>query len=341
MSQYQVEKSDESLRKLFLGGLDREKTLEPQLQEYFGQYGEVVDCVVIKDSTTQNSKGFGFVTMASIDETDNVLLDKDGDEPHVINKKKVEVKRAIPRGRDILPDPIKKLFVAGFRDANLTEDDLKNYFCDKCTVEKVHLVKDKETGRSKGFGFVELSNRHMVDKAAIVENHEINGIKVVAKKATPKGDEVGAGGSRGGGGRGRGRGRGGYNSGGYGGGGYGGGDSYSSFGGDGSDSYGYGSDRYGSGGRGGRGRGSRGGGGGYGGSSGSSWSGNGYEGWGSGGSGYEAGSNYAGSSSSYGPMKGSYGSGGSYGGGGGYGSGYGSGSGSGSYGGGRGGGRPY
>ncbi|XP_022083355.1 heterogeneous nuclear ribonucleoprotein A3-like [Acanthaster planci] len=339
---------EEALRKLFLGGLDREKTKEAQLRDYFSAYGEVTDCVVIKDDSG-SSKGFGFVTMSTVDETDRVLLDKDDSEPHIINNKKVEVKRAIPRGRDILPDPIKKLFVAGFKDANITEDEFKSYFGDKCTVDKVHIVKDKETNRQKGYCFVELSNRHMVDKAAIIENHEIRGIKVVAKKAIPKGDEA-MGGGRGGGGGGRGRGRGSYNSGSYGGGsyggggGYGGGDSYGSYGGDMSEGYSsYGGDRYSGGGRG-RGRGSyssRGGGGGsYGASGGSNWGGNGYDGWGSGSGGYDAGSNYAGASSNYGPMKGGYGgSSGSYGSGGGYGSS--GGSSYGGYSGGGRGGRPY
>ena len=38
------------------------------------------------------------MTMSTVDETDNVVLDKDDSAPHIINNKKVEVKRAIPRG---------------------------------------------------------------------------------------------------------------------------------------------------------------------------------------------------------------------------------------------------
>ncbi|XP_038051781.1 heterogeneous nuclear ribonucleoprotein A3 homolog 1-like [Patiria miniata] len=314
------ETGDEPLRKLFVGGLPRDCDVE-QLKEYFGEYGNIIDCVVIKDKQTQASKGFGFVTMSTIEEVDNALLsDKDTERTHKIGVKDVEVKRAIPRDNQ---DPTahigtNKLFVAGFKTSNLEADDISAYFGNMCTVENVHIVKDKETMRSKGFGFVQLSNRHMADKATIMKDHNINGVNIVVKKAEPKGDEAG-----GGRGRGRGRGRGGdrggrgRGGGGYGGGGYGG----ASYGGYGGGSYG-GSGGYG---------GSSGGYEGYGGSGGGSYGSGGYDSYGSGG--YDSGSTY--SSSSYGPMKGGYGEGN----GGGYDNSYGSGYGGGR--GGRGGGRGY
>ena len=92
--------------------------------------------------------------------------------------------------RDILVEPIKKLFVAGFRDSNITEDDFREYFSSYCNVEKIHLVTDKESGRSKGFGFVELSNHHMVDKAASESNpstHQRRLINLRLKKSPVSG----------------------------------------------------------------------------------------------------------------------------------------------------------
>merc|ERR1719427_2011322 len=87
---------NEELCKVFVGGLDRDKTTENDLREYFSTYGTIVDSVVIRDKNTQASKGFGFVTMLSIAETDVLLLDKneDDNEFHFINNKQVEVKHA-------------------------------------------------------------------------------------------------------------------------------------------------------------------------------------------------------------------------------------------------------
>ncbi|CAG2180238.1 unnamed protein product, partial [Oppiella nova] len=47
--------------KLFIGGLSWETTIE-KLTEYFCRYGEVTDCVVMKNAETGRSRGFGFVT---------------------------------------------------------------------------------------------------------------------------------------------------------------------------------------------------------------------------------------------------------------------------------------
>ena len=88
----------ENLRKIFLGGLNR-ATTDKDLMNHFQDFGTVLDCVVICNSNKE-SKGFGFVTMATIDETD-VAIHENGGGPHEINNKKVEVKRAIPR--DVSP----------------------------------------------------------------------------------------------------------------------------------------------------------------------------------------------------------------------------------------------
>jgi RNA recognition motif-containing protein len=47
-------------RKLFVGGLSWETT-QDSLQRYFSRYGEVIDCVVMKNNETGRSRGFGFM----------------------------------------------------------------------------------------------------------------------------------------------------------------------------------------------------------------------------------------------------------------------------------------
>lgn len=59
----------EQHRKLFIGGLSF-KTDEESLKTFFSQYGEVVDCVVMRDGETKRPRGFGFITFATVGQVD-------------------------------------------------------------------------------------------------------------------------------------------------------------------------------------------------------------------------------------------------------------------------------
>jgi len=97
----------------------------------------------------------------------------------------------------------------------VTELDLRDLFGGMGTVTDAKIVTDRETGRPRGFGFVEMSTEDEARKAI----EEINGRDVQGRQVAVKEAEERRGGSGGGGG-GRGGGGGGY---GGGGGGYGGG----------------------------------------------------------------------------------------------------------------------
>ncbi len=100
-----------------------------------------------------------------------------------------------------------------------TEDDLRQAFEAFGQVESVNIRKDRFSGDSRGFGFVEIPSQEEAQKAIEEMNgKDLNGSAVNVNEARPKTDR---GGGRGGGGRGGG-GRGGGGRGG-GGGGYGGG----------------------------------------------------------------------------------------------------------------------
>ena len=96
------------------------------------------------------------------------------------------------------------------------EQDLQSAFEEFGTVDSAKIIMDKFSGRSKGFGFVEMPDDDEAQAAIdALNDQEFDGRVIVVKKAEPREN-------RGGGGRGgRGGGRGGY--GGGGGGGYGGG----------------------------------------------------------------------------------------------------------------------
>ncbi|MBX7053530.1 MAG: RNA-binding protein [Pyrinomonadaceae bacterium] len=104
--------------------------------------------------------------------------------------------------------------------------ELEELFATVGTVESATVVEDRETGRSRGFGFVEMASQEDGEKAiAEFNGKEVSGREIKVNEAKPREDRggYGGGGGRGGyGGGGRGGNRGG--GGGYGGGGnYGGG----------------------------------------------------------------------------------------------------------------------
>ena len=111
-----------------------------------------------------------------------------------------------------------------------SSSDLEEMFGTVGTVQSATVVEDRETGRSRGFGFVEMSSKEEAE-AAINEfnGKDVNGRNLTVNEAKPREDRGGSGGGGrggyGGGGGGRGGNRGGGGGGGNrgGGGGYGGG----------------------------------------------------------------------------------------------------------------------
>jgi cold-inducible RNA-binding protein len=124
-----------------------------------------------------------------------------------------------------------KLYV-GNLSFQTSSDDLRDLFAQAGTVESANVVEDRDTGRSRGFGFVEMASKEEGEAAITQFNgKEFNGRSLTVNEARPREDRGGRGGGGGGGrggfGGGGGGGRGGYGGGGGGnrggGGGYGGG----------------------------------------------------------------------------------------------------------------------
>lgn len=79
-------------RKIFVGGLSANLT-EEEFRNYFENFGQITDVVVMHDSLTQRPRGFGFITFDSEDSVENVMRTNF----HELGGKKVEVKRAVPK----------------------------------------------------------------------------------------------------------------------------------------------------------------------------------------------------------------------------------------------------
>ncbi|MFH0806450.1 MAG: RNA-binding protein [Candidatus Brennerbacteria bacterium] len=97
----------------------------------------------------------------------------------------------------------KRLYV-GNLPYSTNESELKDMFAEAGTVSSATVITDKFSGRSKGFGFVEMSSDSEADAAIEKLNgRDIGGRKLTVNEARPR-EEGGAGGGRGGFGGGRG-----------------------------------------------------------------------------------------------------------------------------------------
>ena len=68
-----------------------------------------------------------------------------------------------------------------------TEDEVQTLFEEHGTVDSVHLISDRETGRSKGFGFVEMPNDEEAKKAIeAVDGSEFGGRQLKVNEARPR-----------------------------------------------------------------------------------------------------------------------------------------------------------
>ncbi|CAB3400562.1 unnamed protein product [Caenorhabditis bovis] len=180
MSPMPYHDSPPQLRKLFIGGLSHDTTDE-QLGNYFAQWGPVIDAIVIRDPNTKHSRGFGFVTFASIFSADAAMNDR----PHVIGGKTVDSKRAIPREQmlsmipppffDNDPAPGCKLLLSGIVAGVHSVDALRIYFETFGTLDQVEIL-----GHPRGLGFVIYEEKESADKCLAHNNgrHVVNERKI-------------------------------------------------------------------------------------------------------------------------------------------------------------------
>lgn len=187
---------DDEKGKLFVGGLSWETTQE-NLQRYFQRYGEVIDCVVMKNNESGRSRGFGFVTFADSGNVHIVLQNG----PHNLDGRTIDPKPCNPR---TLQKPKKgggypKVFLGGL-PSNVTETDLRVFFGRYGKVMEVVIMYDQEKKKSRGFGFLSFEDDASVDRVTAEHYINLNGKQVEIKKAEPRDGSGGGGGGIGGGG---------------------------------------------------------------------------------------------------------------------------------------------
>lgn len=233
----QKDTQDAAFRKIFIGGLSY-STDEEKLKKYFSQYGTVQDAVVMKDPTSKRSRGFGFITFLDLASVDNAL----SHEPHTIDSRKVEAKRAVPRseisresgsgkatssggrnstgagrgggyhanlnqssnsnyngnnsGNDVSKstnDPkinledyaYNKIFVGGLH-YDTRDAEFRTYFEQFGKVISAEVMFNRETHKSRGFGFIVFELEAGAVNTCAVNEHTIDGKVVEVKRAIPR-----------------------------------------------------------------------------------------------------------------------------------------------------------
>jgi len=167
----------ETNRKLFVGGLSWQTT-EDGLQHYFESMGMDVERVLImRDKVTGRSRGFGFAILKNPD-----LLDKAVSSSLHLDDRRIEAKRAIPKRE--MEKTMKKLFVGGI-PISLNNAEFKKYFEQFGAVTESQVMTERETGRSRGFGFVTFHEEETAERV-LATQHAIQGKPVEVKRAEPK-----------------------------------------------------------------------------------------------------------------------------------------------------------
>lgn len=170
----------EQFRKLFIGGLSL-NTTDESLHAFYSQFGELVDCIVMRDSATKRSRGFGFVSFSFKAEVDAAMAAR----PHTIDGKVVDPKRAVPRDQSQKSEQnmsTKRLYVSGVRDEH-NEEMFDRYFGEFGPVAKVEIIQDKNTNKTRGFAFVTFDDYDPVDRCVLQKSHMIGGYRCDVKKA--------------------------------------------------------------------------------------------------------------------------------------------------------------
>uniref|UniRef100_A0A2K6DKD3 RRM domain-containing protein n=1 Tax=Macaca nemestrina TaxID=9545 RepID=A0A2K6DKD3_MACNE len=171
MSKSESPKEPEQLRKLFIGGLSFETTDE-SLRSNF------------EDPNTKRSRGFGFVTYATVEEVDAAMNAR----PHKVDGRVVEPKRAVSREDSQRPGAhltVKNILVGGIKE-DTDEYHLRDYFEEYGKIEVIEIMTDQGSGKQRGFAFVTFEDHDSVDKIVIQKYHTVNGHNCEVRKVLSK-----------------------------------------------------------------------------------------------------------------------------------------------------------
>lgn len=179
----QTETQSAEAARLYVGNLPYAMT-SSELAQVFGEAGRVVSVEIVYDRVTDRSRGFAFVTMGSVEEAKQAIVMFDGS---LVGGRTVKVNfPEVPRGgeREVMGPRIRSSYqsfvdtphkiYAGNLSWNLSSQGLKEAFAGHPGLLSAKVIYDRDTGRSRGFGFITFSSAEEVESALSA----MNGVEV-------------------------------------------------------------------------------------------------------------------------------------------------------------------
>ncbi|KAJ4772346.1 RNA-binding protein [Rhynchospora pubera] len=165
--------------KLFVGNLPFDMTSE-KLAKLLDQAGVVEIAEIIYNRGTDQSRGFGFVTMSTVEDADKAI---EMFNRYEIDGRLLRVNRAAPRGTRVERQPreareSQQLFTVyvGNLAWSVDEARLEQVFSEYGKVITARVMYDRESGRSRGFGFVSMETKEEIDDAiAALDGQDLDG----------------------------------------------------------------------------------------------------------------------------------------------------------------------
>ncbi|PWA59714.1 RNA recognition motif domain [Artemisia annua] len=165
----------------FVGGLAW-ATTDQALEEAFSKYGEVLESKIINDRETGRSRGFGFVTFKEEQAMRDAIEAMNGQSLDGRNITGLILSFSILSQIMASADVEYRCFVGGLAWAT-TDQALEEAFSKYGEVLESKIINDRETGRSRGFGFVTFKEEQaMRDAIEAMNGQSLDGRNITAQE---------------------------------------------------------------------------------------------------------------------------------------------------------------
>eukprot|EP00808_Paulinella_micropora_P016271 g71932.t1 len=173
--------------KLFVGGIPW-LTTDERFKQHFSQFGTVMEAIIVRDSVSKLSRGYGFLTFKDPESVTKALAHE-----QVMDGRKIDCKMAAPtfawRRRGGGGEHVRKLFVGGL-PRHVSSSMLAYHFGQYGQLLNAVVMLDRRTGLSRGFGFVTFAESSSIEAvlatAQIIEGKVVECSKALSREHLKK-----------------------------------------------------------------------------------------------------------------------------------------------------------